>query len=115
MNNATTFCGDCHTVDGCVCPVAPKPRRTARPRPPQEREDIVAFLRRGGETIRGQWYSWDSEMAGYAKSFADRIERGDHRPPLPDRVRRDAGGAGCRGGLCIVKAGFAEHKRGCVS
>jgi hypothetical protein len=50
------------------------------PRPSQEREDIVAFLRRGGEHVNGKWYSWDSEMAGYAKSFADRIERGEHRP-----------------------------------
>jgi len=47
--------------------------------PPQERGEIVAFLRQGGEYQNGNWYSWDSEMRGYASSFADRIERGDHR------------------------------------
>jgi hypothetical protein len=41
--------------------------------------DIVRFLRQGGDRVNGVWYSWDSEMAGYARSFAERIERGDHR------------------------------------
>lgn len=26
----TTFCGECHTIDGCVCPVAPKANRRPR-------------------------------------------------------------------------------------
>lgn len=79
MNNATSFCADCHTVDGCVCPVAAKAKPIFRSRPRQERADIVAFLRQGGERTNGAWYSWDSEMRGYANAFADRIERGDHR------------------------------------
>lgn len=75
--HSTTFCGDCHTIDGCVCPVTAK--RVARARKPSEREAIVAFLRRGGEYANGAWYSWDSEMRGYAAGFAERIKRGDHR------------------------------------
>lgn len=34
METATTFCGDCHTIDGCVCAsMPPKPPR--RPKPPE--------------------------------------------------------------------------------
>ncbi|MFE8106892.1 hypothetical protein [Sphingomonas melonis] len=43
-----------------------------------ERAAIVAFLRNGGQTIRGQWFAWDMEMRGYAASFADMIAREDH-------------------------------------
>ncbi|WP_426261547.1 hypothetical protein [Sphingomonas sp. DC1100-1] len=43
-----------------------------------ERMSVVAFLRNGGQKIRGEWFSWDTEMRGYAKSFADMIEREDH-------------------------------------
>lgn len=44
-----------------------------------EKDAIVAFLRKGGEHVNGVWYPWDSEMRGYASSFADRIDSGDHR------------------------------------
>ncbi len=44
-----------------------------------ERAAVVAFLRNGGQKIRGQWFSWDMEMRGYAASFADMIEREDHK------------------------------------
>lgn len=77
--DSTTFCAECHTIDGCVCPVAAKTKPIFRSRPRQERADIVAFLRQGGEHVRGVWYSWDREMADYAASFAERIERGDHK------------------------------------
>lgn len=43
-----------------------------------ERDAIVAFLKSGGERVRGVWYSWDREMAGYANSFAEQIEAGNH-------------------------------------
>lgn len=35
---------------------------------------IVAYLRSGGDTVRGVFYAWDSEMRGYYSSVADRIE-----------------------------------------
>lgn len=34
---------------------------------------VAEMLRAGGETTRGTWYAWDSEMRGYAASFADLI------------------------------------------
>lgn len=43
----------------------------------RERASIIAFLRNGGQTIRGQWFAWDMEMRGYAASFADMIARED--------------------------------------
>lgn len=46
-----------------------------------ERDAIIVWLRQGGETINGKWYSRDSEMRGYYKSVADRIASGDHHKP----------------------------------
>lgn len=43
-----------------------------------ERDSIIAFLRSGGSRVRGVWYPWDSEMSGYANSFAAQIEGGNH-------------------------------------
>lgn len=43
-----------------------------------EQEKIIAWLRSGGEYVRGKFYGWDSEMNGYYRSLADRIERGCH-------------------------------------
>jgi len=43
-----------------------------------ERASVVNFLRAGGDTVRGVFYAWDSEMRGYYSSLADMIERGDH-------------------------------------
>ncbi len=59
-----------------------------------ERAAIVAFLRQGGERDARGWYTWDSEMRGYAASFADRIERGDH---LSEISRLSTQGEGRRG------------------
>lgn len=49
------------------------------PMPTIERYDIVDFLRQGGQRINGVFHGWDSEMAGYATSFADMIEAGMHQ------------------------------------
>lgn len=43
-----------------------------------ERAAVVAYLRAGGEHDARGWFAWDSEMRGYAASFADRIEQGRH-------------------------------------
>lgn len=45
-----------------------------------ERAAIVAFLRNGGEYVRGLFVSWDSEMRSYAAALADKIESEDHKP-----------------------------------
>lgn len=43
-----------------------------------EKERIITWLRTGGEYVRGRFYGWDSEMNGYYRSLADRIEKGCH-------------------------------------
>lgn len=45
-----------------------------------ERAAIVAYLRNGGEYVRGLFVTWDSEMRAYAAAFADKIESEDHKP-----------------------------------
>ena len=55
----------------------------------EERAAIVAWLRGGGDRIRGVWYSWDNEMSSYARGFADDIERGDHH--LAKQPEKDNG------------------------
>lgn len=76
---STSFCNNCRTVDGCACPVPVKIKRIFRSPPRQERADIVAFLRQGGDRPNGIWQAWDSETRSYAEAFAAMIERGDHR------------------------------------
>lgn len=44
-----------------------------------ERYYTLQYLRAGGEYVRGKFYAWDSEMNGYYRSLADRIESGAHR------------------------------------
>ena len=44
-----------------------------------ERAAIVAYLRNGGEYVRGLFVTWDSEMRAYAAAFADKIEGEDHK------------------------------------
>lgn len=51
----------------------------------KERRAIATWLCGGGERIRGQWYPWDSEMIGYYRALADRIEHGDHTPKEPNQ------------------------------
>lgn len=38
-----------------------------------ERNAIIAYLRKGGDYSSGVWYAWDREMAGYAAAFAQSI------------------------------------------
>lgn len=49
-----------------------------------DRAMIVAWLLNGGDRDQhGIWHPWDSEMRGYAVSFAGRIENGNHLPTPP--------------------------------
>lgn len=45
----------------------------------KERERIIEYLNLGGDYIQGVYYPWDGEMQGYAKGFAELIEKGCHQ------------------------------------